>query len=55
MAEQLAWGYEDTEPDLAEAYKLFRHAGELGLSDALIRVGELQEHARGPLGTLMQP
>jgi TPR repeat protein len=47
MAEKLAWGYEDTEPDLVEAYKLFRQAGELGFSDALIRVGELQEHGKG--------
>jgi hypothetical protein len=30
MAEKLAWGYEDTEPDLVEAYKQFRQAGELG-------------------------
>jgi TPR repeat protein len=47
MAEKFAWGYEDTEPDLVEAYKLFRQAGELGFSDALIRVGELQEHGKG--------
>jgi TPR repeat protein len=43
----LRGGYEDTEPDLAEAYKLFRQAGDLGFSDALIRVGELQEHGKG--------
>jgi TPR repeat protein len=47
MAEKLAWGYEDVEPNLTEAYKLFRQAGDLGFSDALIRVGELQEHGKG--------
>jgi TPR repeat protein len=47
MAEKFAWGYEDVEPNLVEAYKLFRQAGDLGFSDALIRVGELQEHGKG--------
>ena len=47
MAEKLAWGYEDVEPNLVEAYKLFRRAADLGFSDALIRVGELQEHGKG--------
>jgi hypothetical protein len=39
MAEKFAWGYEDVEPNLVEAYKLFRQAGDLGFSDALIWVG----------------
>jgi TPR repeat protein len=47
MAEKSAWGYEDVERNLVEAYKLFRQAGDLGFSDALIRVGELQEHGKG--------
>jgi hypothetical protein len=47
MAEKSAWGYEDVEPNLVEAYKLFRQAGDLGFSDALIRVGELQENGKG--------
>jgi TPR repeat protein len=47
MAEKFAWGYEDVEPNLVEAYKLFRQAGDLGFSDALIRVGELQENGKG--------
>jgi TPR repeat protein len=34
-------------PNLVEAYKLFRQAGDLGFSDALIRVGVLQEHGKG--------
>jgi TPR repeat protein len=44
---EAAWSYEDVEPNLVEAYKLFRQAGDLGFSDALIRVGELQEHGKG--------
>jgi TPR repeat protein len=47
MAEKFAWGYEHVEPNLGEAYRLFRRAADLGFSDALIRVGELQEHGRG--------
>jgi hypothetical protein len=34
--EKFAWGYEDMEPNLVEAYKLFRQARDLGFSDALI-------------------
>jgi TPR repeat protein len=47
MAEKLAWGYEDIEPNHAEAFKLFRQAADLGFSDALIRVGEFQEYGKG--------
>ena len=41
MAEKLTWGYEDVEPDPAEAFKLFRQSADLGFSDALIRIGQL--------------
>jgi TPR repeat protein len=47
MAEKLAWGYEDVEPNLGEAFKLFRQAADLGSSDARIRMGELQENGKG--------
>ena len=47
LSPTVAWGCEDVEPNLVEAYKLFRQAGDLGFSDALIRVGELQEHGKG--------
>jgi TPR repeat protein len=47
MAEKLAWGYEDVEQNLGEAFKLFKQAADLGFSDALIRVGEFQEHGKG--------
>jgi hypothetical protein len=42
MAEKLAWGYEDVKPNPVEALKLFRHSADLGWSDALIRIGQLQ-------------
>jgi TPR repeat protein len=47
MAEKLAWGYDDVEPNLSEAFKLFKQAADLGFSDARIRVGELQENGKG--------
>lgn len=47
MAEKLAWGYEDSSPNLPEAYKLFKQAADLGVSDAWIRIGELLEHGKG--------
>jgi hypothetical protein len=47
MAEKLAWGYEDVEPDPAEALKLFRQSADLGFSDALIRIGQLQQQGKG--------
>jgi TPR repeat protein len=47
MAEKLAWGYDDVEPNLGEAFKLFKQAADLGFSDARIRVGELQENGKG--------
>jgi hypothetical protein len=47
MAEKLTWGYEDVEPDPAEALKLFRQSADLGFSDALIRVGQLQQQGKG--------
>lgn len=47
MAEKLAWGYEDTTPNLVEAFRLFKQAAELGVSDASIRVGQLLEHGKG--------
>jgi TPR repeat protein len=45
--EKLLWGYEDIEPDAAEALKFFRQAAELGFSDAYIRIGELYQHGKG--------
>ncbi len=47
MAEKLTRGYEDVEPDPAEALKLFRQSADLGFSDALIRIGQLQERGKG--------
>ena len=47
MAEKLTWGYEDVEPDPAEALKLFRQSADLGFSDALIRIGQLQQQGKG--------
>jgi TPR repeat protein len=47
MAEKLTWGYEDIEPDPAEALKLFRQSADLGFSDALIRIGQLQQQGKG--------
>jgi TPR repeat protein len=47
MAEKLTWGYEDVEPDAAEALKLYRQAADLGFSDALIRIGQLQQEGKG--------
>jgi Sel1 repeat len=46
-AEKLTWGYEDVEPDPAEALKLFRQSADLGFSDALIRIGQLQQQGKG--------
>jgi TPR repeat protein len=47
MAEKEAWGYENTRPNLNEAFKLYKQAADLGFSDAIIRVGELQENGKG--------
>src|SRR5215207_9688428 len=48
MAEKLMWGYEDTDINPVEAFRVYKRAADLGFSDALIRVGELQEHGKGP-------
>jgi hypothetical protein len=47
IAEKLTRGYEDVEPDPAEALKLFRQSADLGFSDALIRIGQLQQQGKG--------
>ena len=47
MAEELTWGYENVEPDPARAFTLFREAADLGFSDALIRIGQLQQQGKG--------
>ena len=47
MGEKFTWGYEDVEPDPAEALKLFRQSADLGFSDALIRIGQLQQQGKG--------
>jgi TPR repeat protein len=47
IAEKLTWGYEDVEPDAVEALKLFRQSAQLGFSDALIRIGQLQQQGKG--------
>jgi TPR repeat protein len=47
MAEKLTWGYEDVTPDHKEALRLFKQAADLGVSDAWIRLGELNEHGKG--------
>ena len=47
MAEKLTWRYEDVEPDPAEALKLFQQSADLGFSDALIRIGQLQQQGKG--------
>jgi hypothetical protein len=47
MAEKLTWGYEDVEPNPVEALKLFKQSADLGFSDALIRVGQLQQQGKG--------
>jgi TPR repeat protein len=47
MAEKLTWGYEDVEPHPVEALKLFRQSADLGFSDALIRIGQLQQQGKG--------
>jgi len=47
MAEKLTWGYEDVEPAPAEGLKFFRQSADLGFSDALIRIGQLQQQGKG--------
>ncbi len=47
MAEKLTWGYEDVEPNPAEALRLFRQSADLGFSDALIRIGQFQQQGTG--------
>src|SRR5215212_7955840 len=47
MAEKLMWGYEDTDINPVEAFRIYKRAADLGFSDALIRIGELQEHGKG--------
>src|SRR5688572_25152499 len=46
-AEKLMWGYEGVEKNHEEAFKLFRQAANLGLSDAHLRIGHLHEYGRG--------
>jgi TPR repeat protein len=46
MAEKM-WGYEDTDINPVEAFRVYERAADLGFSDALIRIGELQEHGKG--------
>src|SRR3954471_9686200 len=40
------WGYEDTTRNPEEALRFYRQAADLGLSDAHIRIGQLQEHGK---------
>lgn len=47
MAEKLAWGYEGSDPNPEGAFRLFEQAADLGVSDALIRVGQFQEYGKG--------
>jgi TPR repeat protein len=47
MAEKSAWGYEGSAPNPADAYRLYKQAADLGVSDAWIRIGELLEHGKG--------
>lgn len=47
IAEKLTWGYDDVEPDPDEPLKLFRQSADLGFSDALIRIGQLQQQGKG--------
>jgi TPR repeat protein len=46
-AEKFLWGYEGVEKNYDEAFKLFRQAADLGLSDARLRVGQLHEYGKG--------
>src|SRR3954447_8874718 len=41
------WGYEDTTRNPEEALRFYRQAADLGLSDAHIRIGQLQEYGKG--------
>ncbi len=54
MAEKLTWGYEDVEPDPAEAIKLLRQSADLGFSDALIS-WEIPRLCRGGSRSLTYP
>ena len=47
MAEKLTWGYEGVEKDHSQAFRFYRQAADLGLSDAHIRIGQLQEFGKG--------
>jgi TPR repeat protein len=47
MAEKLTWGYEHVTPNHSEALRLFKQAADLGVSDAWIRLGELNELGKG--------
>jgi TPR repeat protein len=40
-------GYEDVEPNPAEALNLYRQSADLGFSDALIGIGQLQQQGKG--------
>ena len=46
-AEKLMWGYEDMARNPEEALRFYRQAADLGLSDAHIRIGQLQEYGKG--------
>src|SRR5436309_5674551 len=41
------WGYEHVTANPEEAFRFYRQAAELGLSDAMIRMGELLEYGKG--------
>ena len=47
MTEKFCWGYEDQTPNQEEAFRLYKQAADLGVSDAWIRVAELYEHGKG--------
>ncbi len=45
-AEKLMWGYEDTTRNPEEALRFYCQAADLGLSDAHVRIGQLQEYGK---------
>jgi hypothetical protein len=46
-AEEMAWGCEGIAPDPEEALRLFKQSADLGLTDALIRIGQFHEQGKG--------
>ena len=51
MAEKLMWGYEDTDINPVEAFKVYKRAADLGFSDAGAsgaRQGDGTKRRRGP-------